>query len=808
MLIGECFGHEDERSQTPFNGASGQELNRLLHEAGLMRSECYLTNLANTRPAGRDLSSWIVTKKKDWRADLLPFRDAYVTKAFMASYERLLREISIVKPNVIVTLGNAPMWALTGATSVAKWRGSCLSVNGNPTQPKLIPTLSPHAVLAQWDSRALVLNDLRRAARERESPEYSNLPDWHFQVRPGFQQVMNQLWALQAEVERGPMWIDFDLETRAGQIACAGLSWSTSQALCIPFMCVERRNGYWEIEEEAEIVYALYRLLTHANARVRWQNGLYDAQYTYRHWHFIPRGAQDTMISQHTAFVALPKGLGFLSSLYSPHPVFWKDDGKTWGIKQSEDVLWAYNCTDCVRTREVGEALHQTIGSLGLEEVEAFQQRLFWPVLQAMTRGIRVDRARRNALAMEIQEAIDSRMDFLTEVLGHPINPKSPVQMVKLFYDDLGAPRQMTRAKKGIPGHLTCDDEALQAIKKKEPLLAPIITAISDLRTLGVFLSTFILARLDVDQRMRCSYNIGGNAGGKSAPYSYRLSSSENAFGGGANLQNIPSEKSKSIGKAKARGMTFNLPNMRSMYVPDPGFTFFDMDLDRADLQVVVWESEDEELKAALRMGVDIHLLNVYSIDGQEPPPYEELVETHPKYPDHRGPRKHKREFAKVFCHATNYGGGARTVAANTGRGIHEIDRAQKAWFAAHPGIKRWHDRTLDQINRYHFVSNKFGYRWHIFDRIDGVLPEALAWVPQSTVGCYINRIWMNIYEQIPEVQVLIQVHDSLAGQFPSHRKAEMIERIKGVSRVVIPYDDPLIIPVGINTSDVSWGDC
>jgi hypothetical protein len=66
----------------------------------------------------------------------------------------------------------------------------------------------------------------------------------------------------------------------------------------------------------------------------------------------------------------------------------------------------------------------------------------------------------------------------------------------------------------------------------------------------------------------------------------------------------------------------------------------------------------------------------------------------------------------------------------------------------------------------------------------------------------------MNIYEHIPEVQVLIQVHDSLAGQFPSHRKAEMIERIKGVSRVAIPYDDPLIIPVGINTSDVSWGDC
>jgi DNA polymerase-1 len=244
------------------------------------------------------------------------------------------------------------------------------------------------------------------------------------------------------------------------------------------------------------------------------------------------------------------------------------------------------------------------------------------------------------------------------------------------------------------------------------------------------------------------------------------------------------------------------------MYIPDPGYEFFDMDLDRADLQVVVWEANDEMLRAALRMGVDIHLLNVYAIDGQEPPPLEELVETHPRYNDHRGPRKYKREFAKVFCHATNYGGGARTVAANTGRTVHEIDRAQKIWFGAHPGIKEWHERTLAQITRHHFVSNRFGYRWHIFDRIEGALPEALAWVPQSTVGCYINRIWMNIYRNIPEVQVLIQVHDSLAGQFPQAKKDYCLKRIVEEAQVVIPYEIPLIIPVGIKTSTTSWGDC
>ena len=90
-------------------------------------------------------------------------------------------------------------------------------------------------------------------------------------------------------------------------------------------MCQNNRNGYWLLWEEAPIVHTLYRLLTHPNVKVRWQNGLYDAQYIYRYWHFLPRGAQDTMISQHTAFVSQPKSLAFQSSMYSPHYVSRKE---------------------------------------------------------------------------------------------------------------------------------------------------------------------------------------------------------------------------------------------------------------------------------------------------------------------------------------------------------------------------------------------------------------------------------------------------------------------------------------------------
>ena len=678
----------------------------------------------------------------------------------------------------------------------------------------MIPTYHPAAVLREWSWRAIGVADLKRAARFRNGEAYPT-PSWQFIVRPTYDQVIRVLSDLQVRADVGPpLRLSFDLETRSGHIACAGISWSKTDAISVPFMCVESREGYWSENEEAEIVFRLYRILTHPQAQVVGQNLLYDAQYTWRHWLFVPHVVQDTMIGQHAIFSDLPKGLAFLASMYCDSYVFWKDEGKNWDPKVGEDQLWRYNCQDCVYTDEVGLALSQTAEKLGLGKVVAAQQAMFWPVLQCMQRGVAIDLARRNALIAEVQEQVSLREQFLLDILGHPINPRSAPQMQSLFYADLAQPVQMTRAAKGAPARPTLNDEALQKLALREPLLKPLINAISDIRTLGIFLSNFLTAPLDSDGRMRCAYNIGGSASGKSAPKTYRLSSSENAFGSGTNLQNIPSEKSKSVGKAIGRGGIsflgdpYAFPNIRSMFVPDPGWVFWNGDLDRADLQVVVWEAGDEQLKTALHMGVDLHLLNAFVLMGKEPPPLEELVESHPRYADLRGPLEHSRQFAKVFVHGTNYGGGARTMATHTGVSVHDVERAQQVWFGAHPGIKKWHDRVVDQVRRKRYVENRFGYRWYIFDRIDSIIPEAIAWIPQSTVSVLINKIWMRIYEEVPDIQVLLQCHDSLGGQMQTNMVSSLLPLLKEQFKVIVPYDDPLVIPASIQLSEKSWGDC
>lgn len=438
---------------------------------------------------------------------------------------------------------------------------------------------------------------------------------------------------------------------------------------------------------------------------------------------------------------------------------------------ESEDELWRYNCEDCVRTEECALVETETIKHLGLEGPEAFQQSMLMPVLQAMILGVRIDKDARNRMSMELMEEMTKREEYFKFLLGHPLNPRSPKQMQSLFYTDLNQPIIMKRAKKGIPSRPTLDDEALEKLGAREPLLRPLLKSIAEYRSLGVFLGTFIKAPLDDDGRMRCSYNICGTE-------TYRLSSSSNAFDSGTNLQNLPK------GTEPKEPEDLSLPNIRKLFIPDPGYTFFDMDLDRADLQVVVWEADDKELKQMLREGVDIHEENAKVLG---------VV----------------RQEAKVWVHGTNYGGTPRTMAANCGFTVHQAEKMQARWFEAHPGIKSWHQRTEAQLRSRRYVENKFGFRRFYFDRIEGLLSEGLAWIPQSTVAIYINKIWRRMYTEMPYVQILLQVHDSLAGQFKTSNIEDVLSRMQSTARaIIIPYDDPLIIPVSLKTSPISWGDC
>jgi DNA polymerase I-like protein with 3'-5' exonuclease and polymerase domains/uracil-DNA glycosylase len=768
MIVGEAPGQQEIMRREPFVGASGQELNKMLHEAGIMRSECFITNVAREMPPKGDIALWVSKNKTQPHSTWSQHQGLWVSPQVTSGLSMLSAEVSACSPHIIIAFGNVALWALTGEWGIKRWRGSLLQTSTTFGSRKVIPCYHPAYILRDWSARQITVQDLRRVRAESETAKL-DAPNYDFIIRPSFDAVAVYLSKLYTQLTLGPVTISCDIETRAGHIACIGLSLDRIHAICIPLMCVERNDGYWSLEEESAVVAMLFQVLCHPNARVVGQNFIYDSQYIYRHWGFVPNFTRDTMLGHHSMFTALPKGLDYLSSMYCERHTYWKDEGKTWDKNTGEEQLWSYNCKDCVITYEVDEGVQASVDRLGLRGQHDFQQEMFWPVLEAMIRGVRVDEAKRAAFALELSDEMAAREQWFIDVLGHPLNPRSPKQMQSLFYADLGQKEIISRKT----GNVTTDDEALQRIAAREPLLRPLVRKIAEYRSLGVFLSTFVNARLDVDHKLRCSYNIAGTD-------TFRLSSSKNAFDSGLNLQNVPAGGATSKDDPNA----LQLPNVRKLFIPDPGFTFFDADLDRADLQVVVWEADDEELRQMLREGVDIHAENAKTLGCS-------------------------RQMAKSWVHGTNYGGSPRTMAINCGISIHQAEKLQRLWFSAHPGIHRWQRETEAQLRGQKWVANRFGNRRYFFDRVEGMLPEALAWIPQSTVAIVINKIWHAIYTRLPEVQVLLQVHDSLAGQFPTRIHEWCKGRIIAVANtIVVPYDQPLVIPLGIATSTTSWGDC
>lgn len=245
--------------------------------------------------------------------------------------------------------------------------------------------------------------------------------------------------------------------------------------------------------------------------------------------------------------------------------------------------------------------------------------------------------------------------------------------------------------------------------------------------------------------------------------------------------------------------MLFRAPNVRKMFVPPPGRGFGDIDLDSADLRIVTWESDCRGMKTLF-------------VEGKKP--YLEVAreyyhdQTIKKALPSGAPDPRYQTFKKL-CHGTNYLGKAPTIAGQCGLLVHETERIQKWYFGMFPEIKRWQDAFAEEFYRTGIVRNPWGNRTVFHGRLEGnAINEAIAWLPQSTVGLLINRIWRNIDRNLPEVWVHLQVHDSLGFSYPLDREEHHLDSVRQNARIVIPYEDPLIIPVGFKTSHISWGDC
>jgi len=386
VMVGEAWGKSEHQFQHPLVGASGRELTLQLGISGLgpfmtllcrkckretrfLESRCefcseyiwpnefnlieywkqlrqvhsiHVTNVFNARPPDNNIGLFFGKEKE---TDLPPCKipkntnGSHVLAEHYHHVKRLWRELEDLKPNLVVTMGNVPSWALLGETRIMSLRGT---VNWSDRLGlKVLPTVHPAGVMRQWPIRPTVIQDLRKAKIESEFPEIRRPKRWITIPSPnedGLREIRQWLDT------SGRRALKNDIETVRKQISIIGFSRSADEALVIPFRDCHSKNGkivdvgqiaasigfpnngvnFWP---NADLEFRAWKLaiepIESPEIELTFQNGLYDMSY-YLKMGIQPRRAEhDSMLWHHSQYPELPKSLGFLGSVYA-NDVAWK----------------------------------------------------------------------------------------------------------------------------------------------------------------------------------------------------------------------------------------------------------------------------------------------------------------------------------------------------------------------------------------------------------------------------------------------------------------------------------------------------
>ena len=137
LFIGEAPGMTEDQEGRPFIGQAGKLLTQLIESAGLKRNEVFITNIVKCRPPNN--------------------RDPEA-KEIAACAPYLHRQIALIKPKVVVTLGRFSMNMFFPGASISKIHGMARQIGS----VHYLPMYHPAAALHQGNLLAVIKEDFLR----------------------------------------------------------------------------------------------------------------------------------------------------------------------------------------------------------------------------------------------------------------------------------------------------------------------------------------------------------------------------------------------------------------------------------------------------------------------------------------------------------------------------------------------------------------------------------------------------------------------------------------------------------------------
>ena len=519
------------------------------------------------------------------------------------------------------------------------------------------------------------------------------------------------------------------------------------------------------------------------------QNAKYDYSILKRYGVEVSAPVFDTMIAHYLLQPEMQHNMDYLSEVYLKYrPIPTSDLIETKQKKVSESLfdfdadekpatmrevpvakVMEYCCEDSDVTLQLYKIFKK---ELKKEKLESLFYDIEMPLVKVLAdmelTGVRLDVAALKESEGILNDELKRIEARITEIAGHPFNPLSPKAVGTVLFDEL---RLDPKAKKTKSGQYTTNEEVLQKLKDK----SPIVDEILNYRGVKKLLSTYIEALpLEVNPttgRIHTSFNQTVTATG-------RLSSSN------PNLQNIP------IRDALGR-------ELRKAFIPDEGEVFFSADYSQIELRIMAHLSQDPNMTEAFLSGEDIHAATAAKIYHL---PVAEVS-------------KLQRTKAKTANFGIIYGISVFGLAnrLNIPRG--EAKELIDGYFETYPKIQEYMNKSIEVARAKGYVETLFG-RKRVLADISSANATVRGYAERNAINAPIQgtaadiikiamvRIARRIKKEGLKAKLLIQVHDELNFSVPQTELEKLKKLVLEEMAAAVELRVPLIADCG---SGINW---
>jgi len=387
-------------------------------------------------------------------------------------------------------------------------------------------------------------------------------------------------------------------------------------------------------------------------------------------------------------------------------------------------------------------------------------ERPLVPVLALMERaGIRVEPARLEAFAKELERNLDNLTREIHALAGEAFAIASPKQLAQILFEKLKLPA-IRRTKTGY----STDADVLTELSLAHPLPAKVLEHRTLSKLKGTYADALPVLVHPATGRIHTTFNQLVAATG-------RLSSQD------PNLMNIPIRTE--LGR-----------RIREAFVPEEGWRFVAADYSQIELRILAHLSAEPAIIESFQRGEDIHTRTACEVFKVEPAAVTSL----------------QRTIAKSANYAILYGVSAFGLSQATKIDQKEAQRYIDAYFAAHPRVRAFIDRTLAEGRERGYVTTLLGRRRYLPDlRSNNPVARnaaermAMNAPVQGTASDMIKiamvRMQAALRERKVESRMLLQVHDELLFESPP----DEVETIAALAREIMEAALPLAVPVVVD---------